>query len=49
MKKVYLQPKIDYTVFAKQGDVVLNSQFIDKNEPQPDGWNKWIIMGGDKS
>lgn len=40
MKKIYLKPEIDYTVFAKQGDVVLSSNgFIDKTEDQPGSWN----------
>lgn len=45
MKKIYLEPEIDYTVFAKQGDVVLSSatEFIDKNKEQPDEWNNnWL-------
>lgn len=44
MKKIYLKPEIDYTVFAKHGDVVLSSptEFIDKNEDQPDEWNDWV-------
>ena len=38
-----MQPEIEISVFAKQGDVVLASPtgFIDKKEDQPVDWNVW--------